>query len=497
MSQLTLKQKKQMYAKAQVDPCWWLEQVVGVKTLTWSSHREILEAFLTNDRIAVKSGHSMGKDFISGMLTLWFLYCHRPAVVITTAPTARQVEKIVWGEISKYWKKHLGGVIHTKSIDIASDWYAIGFTTKETNQMVGKFQGFKGKNILVVVTEAQAVEDNVYEQIEGVLTAPCSKLYLAGNPLRSEGTFYKAFQDARFKTFTFSCYESPNYLANKEVIPGMVGRAWVEDKEKQWGKTSPLFQGRVLGEFPTQSINSLISPQAVKKSVSNTPKKGYKVLGIDVARFGDDSIVYSLFEGGKQIAQEVEQGKPTTQTEGKAINMIVNYKPDYVIIDEGAMGAGVVDHLWEDKDKIKRMVDKNNVPVGEFDIYAFNFGSKPNNDHFADKGTEAYFQACQAIESGKVQLMYDEELFAQLYSRRYIFTSRGRMKLESKADHKKRGLDSPDKADATVMALYLSLEDTYDETMEDGMPDYSHLEARIDPLTGYIDKNETYVGGTG
>jgi len=492
MPEITDLEFKKLLLRSQKDPIFFCEEVLGVKTLGWPQHREALMSFVDNDVVAIKSGHSLGKDFLSGLISLWFLYCFYPSVVITTAPSARQVQKIIWGEISKYWngsKYPLGGTLKTQAIDISDDWYAIGFTTKETNQMIGKFQGFKGANILVVVTEAQAVEDNIYEQIDGVMTANNSKLYMAGNPLMNTGEFARAFTRKNVKKFTWSCYDSPNYIQNKEVIPGMVGRKWVEDKEKKWGKGSPLFQARVLGEFPKQSIYSLISLDECMKAVDvESPQKGRKVLSGDIARYGDDSTVITVLNGGDMIDQVEQQGKPTTQTEGLAVNLIVKHDPQDVVMDEGAMGAGVVDHLEESQKEIK---SKHGI---EYDLYGFNFGGKAEDSKFANKGTEAWFYGCEAIKKGKVRLMDDPELFSQLSSRKYEFSPEtGKIRLVSKETMKKKGLPSPDKADALMMGLYLSLETQTD--YGDGEEDTSYLEAQIDPRTGYINARDPYKGG--
>jgi hypothetical protein len=303
------------------------------------------------------------------------------------------------------------------------------------------------------------------------------------------GEFFKMFGRKNIKQFTLSCYDSPNYIQNKEVVPGMVGRKWVEDKEKKWGKDSPLFQARVLGEFPKQSIYSLISLDECMKAVEvENPQKGRKVLSGDIARYGDDSTVITTLDGGDMIDQVEQQGKPTTQTEGLAVSLIVKHNPQDVVMDEGAMGAGVVDHLEESQKEIK---SKHGI---EYDLYGFNFGGKAEDSKFANKGTEAWFYGCEAIKKGKVRLMDDPELFSQLSSRKYEFSPEtGKIRLVSKETMKKKGLPSPDKADALMMGLYLSLETQTD--YGEGEEDTSYLEAQIDPRTGYIDTRNPYRGG--
>ena len=243
-------------------PVEWAEDILGVRL--WSMQKDILEA-LVDSSVVVKSGHGMGKDFLGGVAILWFLCCFKDSKVITTAPSARQVEKVIWGEVGRLYhqsRKPLGGKLMSQELRMSPSWYAIGFTTRETNSTVGKAQGFHAPHQLVVITEAQAVDEGIYEQLDGVLTSNHSRKYIAGNPLMSQGHFWRIFNDSKvgneYKKFTFSCFDAPNVKERRDIFPGMVSYDWVEACRTKWGTESPLWEGRVLGEFPRVSVQTLL-----------------------------------------------------------------------------------------------------------------------------------------------------------------------------------------------------------------------------------------------
>ena len=182
------------------------------KTL-WSTQYEILTAVRDNPRTAVRSCHGIGKTFTAAMCILWFLYSHEKAIVLSTAPTWRQVEKLIWKEIRSAYREAiipLGGSLAPKAPElhlIFNEWYAAGISTNEPE----RFQGFHEENILVVVDEAAGVNIEIFEAIEGILTSTGARLLLIGNPNSIGTPFYDAFTKPGFKTFHISAFDTPNF----------------------------------------------------------------------------------------------------------------------------------------------------------------------------------------------------------------------------------------------------------------------------------------------
>lgn len=361
-------------------------------------------------------------------------------------------------------------------------WYAIGFTTKETGQQVGKAQGFHAPHQLVVMTEAQAIEQVSYEQLEGVLVGDHQRWYIAGNPLISQGYFWRLFNDQRigigFKKFTFSCYDAPNVIEGKNIIPGMVSRAWVEDKEKRWGKDSPLFQGRVLGLFPGSSTHTLLSMDDCQRAMCVDGRDGLKVLGIDPARYGDDDTAFAVAYGSELVYTQAENGKATPETEAEAISIVNEHKLDRVVMDEGCMGGGIFDHVQAELNE-------------EQEIIGVQFNQRAGDIKFANAVAEMWYEVCDAIKKGKVKLPDDQDLFTEFCNRKYFFNNKGQIALESKSDMKKRGLPSPNLADAAVMALFHSYcdvenNDSSSRREDEEDDDFLHsTDIKLDKDTGY------------
>jgi hypothetical protein len=248
------------YARYRADPVAFCREVLRFEP--WSKQREILEAVRDHDRVAVRACNASGKTAGASAVVLWSLAGGPGSVVITTAPTERQVKKLLWREVARRHRAARGffhgATLTDTELYLAPDWFATGLSTDDT----GSFQGWHGARTLVIVDEASGVDERIFEAIEGVLAGGHAKLLLISNPLRTSGQFYRAFTSERdlWHRITISAHDTPAFTREKvprEVGRRLVSRRWVGQAEKKWGPGSPLYAVRVLGEFPSTSDDTV------------------------------------------------------------------------------------------------------------------------------------------------------------------------------------------------------------------------------------------------
>lgn len=205
-------------------PLDFARDVLGV-TL-WSKQEEVLAALPVHRRVAVKSGNGLGKGFCAAVAVLWFIQLHDPAIVLSTAPTFRQVRHILWRQIRRLHRRaadRLGGKMLEARWELSDERYAIGLSADTADQ----FQGFHSDNMLIVVDEAEGVSDEIYEAIEAVMTSTDPRLLLIGNPTTVSGAFRRAFYQERnlYHTITISALDSPQRSSRDK------GGAWSNHRQ--------------------------------------------------------------------------------------------------------------------------------------------------------------------------------------------------------------------------------------------------------------------------
>jgi len=251
------------------DPLRWIYDSINIKDGLWEKQEEIISSVFQNSYTAVRSGHSTGKTFASALCVLAFLYTQIPSKVITTAPTFRQVAKILWRDIRKLYthrKIKLGGRLLTLELFCDDDWFALGLHPREYD--INAFQGYHSENILVVLDESPGVSSDLYDSAISLLTSENAHLLEIGNPTSPSGHFYNAFQkNSKYNKIHINCLDSPNIKAGKVIRPYLVIQKWINDRKDTWGENSPLWQSRVLGEFSTSEENSFAPLDWVERAM--------------------------------------------------------------------------------------------------------------------------------------------------------------------------------------------------------------------------------------
>jgi phage terminase large subunit len=419
----------------------------------WAGELAILEAIpkalKEKKNIVVASGHSLGKDFTCGGIVPYLLESWGPCIVITTAPTDRQVQKIMWGEISAAYgraKIRPPGELLTQEIKISPDWYALGFTTKETGNAIGKFQGFHSSRVFVIVSEAQAVADNVYEQIDAILTGQIGLLIQIGNPLRSSGYFANSIRNKSGTNIviTLSCLDNPNYLEKRQVVPGLCSYEWVEKKRADWGEDDPRWSARVLGRIPATSIDTVFSPEIIEHITNRDTKevRVFKGTAVDVGRQGDDESVIYGGTNGKIEAQDIYSNVHTDVTASRAA--IVNSKigGNFIVIDSDGLGVGTYDTLFSMELKGVTLIELHS---------ATKEGVDPQYENLR---AQMWFIAKKRAEEGNASIPNDPMLIEELLEVKYFINKRGKIQIELKEEVKERLGRSPNRADAWIYYQY-------------------------------------------
>ena len=442
----------------QLRACWrenpnsLIEHQLGLKL--WSKQREIIEALSKERRVAVRSCNGSGKTYTAAAVAIWWLMVHESATVITTAPTARQVRQTLWREIRNIVYAHpelIGGTLSSDKLEIGESKFAYGFSTSREEW----FQGFHHESMLFIIDEAAAVKEEIFEAIEGSITSSKAKILMIGNPQSLKGTFYNAFHKdrAQWKNFHISAFDTPNFTKSidDEPTPGLTSPYWEDEMRQKWGVESTAYQIRVLGQFPSADDDALIPLTAIENAVKRHQNQSNADIeernaenmptnmGLDVARFGNDSTVACIRRGDYVTALKVFPKSDTMTTTGTAIDMARKNGVDTIFVDEVGIGAGVIDRMCE---------------LGVSNPIGVNGGKSANQkEKYLNKRAEIYDALRTRFLQGDIAIPEDPQLISELASLKYKFNSRGQMMLEDKQSLRDRGEKSPDRADALMLAF--------------------------------------------
>lgn len=456
------------------DPARFAHDIIGVDF--WAKQQEIARSVASYVRTAARSGHKVGKTELAAALLLWWC-CTRPnARGIFTAPTLRQVEEALWAAVRRQAEQ-----IQRRGYNILPDvalspstgcrWEdgrrLFGFTASHPD----KVSGPSGANILFVLDEASGVEAGIWQAVQGILGGTdenSGRVLAIGNPTQPSGWFYDAFNEKRDlwnEPIRISSAESPNVIAGETVVPGLATRTWVREMAEEYGEDSPIYQVRVLGDFPTNSANQVIGLGLIEAALGRWGDEGLDGteldLGVDVARFGDDDSCITARRGlrlysprwfeketgikacvngydSKKVAGLVVQCMRALRRHGERCRIKIDAA--------GGYGGAVADELRAQQEAhvLDDFISIIEVNVSE---------SSSEPDKYPILRDELWFGGRKFLQQGGA-IYADPKLEAELIAPVYAPTPKGQFKVEPKTETKKRLGRSPDRADSALLAIY-------------------------------------------
>lgn len=419
------------------DPVGFVTEVLQANPSPWQ--RQFLEAVARGERrITVRAGHGVGKSTACSWALIWHMVTRYPQKAVVTAPTAAQLFDALFAEL-KAWINKLPPILRD-SFEVFSDKVAFkaapesSFISARTSsaERPEALAGVHSEHVLLVVDEASAVPEAVFEAAAGSMSGHSATTILISNPTRNSGLFYKTHHQLASDWFRLhvSCIGNP-----------LVTEDFVRQIAATYGEGSNAYRIRVLGEFAIADDDTLIAAELVDAAIDRdltVSDDEPMVYGLDVARFGTDRTALCKRRG--PVVEEIRSwgGLDLMQTVGMVVNEAKLDRPVEICVDTIGLGSGVADRLREQGFNVK------DVNVAE------SSAMNPNANKLRD---ELWLAAKDWLATRAVKLPKDDLLRMELVAPRYNFTSSGKLVVESKDSMRKRGQRSPDLADALCLTF--------------------------------------------
>lgn len=426
----------------------------------------------------VRASHSVGKTMVSGGLVNWWYDTFSPGIAITTAPTDRQVNDLLWKEVRVQRRGRPGLLPKAPRLESGPDHYAVGFTARDVNA----FQGTHEERLLIIFDEAVGISAEFWEGADAMLTSGAgNRALMIYNPTDTASPAYDYELSGDAHVITISALDHPNIAAQlrgePKPFPKAIDISWVDERVRgerawctpieacdataddiewppasgNWFRPGPLFESRVLGRWPSQSINSVWSEAAFTAAVESdlpepddVPCEG----GADIARYGDDDTVLHIRRGPVSLHHESHNGWSTSQTAGRMKELSREYGARCGIdgrrmqwkVDDDGVGGGVVDQAdgyWFE-------------PVGA--------GARAvEAEDYPNRRSELWFVTADLARHRRISFARlapadQRELRRQAMAPTWKVDNQGRRVVEPKEQTKKRLGRSPDDMDAVNLA---------------------------------------------
>jgi len=442
------------------DPVGWAS-ARGIEL--WSKQREILEAVRDHKNVAVRSCHEIGKSFSAALTCCWFLDTHPvgETFVVTSAPTDKQVEAILWREINKMHSSlGLQGRTNLK------EWYVsnqlVAFGRKPSDYDPTAFQGIHARHILIVLDEACGMPKELWDAASTLGANVGGKMLAIGNPDDEFAHFATCVTNPAWHNIRVAYWDTPNFTdepVSTSLKEMLIHPDWVQDRANDWGEGSALFTSKCEGEFPRGTSPFIVIPVMWVEACQalELPAQAPVTAGIDIGGGGNRTVV--RLRHGQRLGPSFSFVDPDpVRTVGQVALLLREHRVERVKIDSNGVGWGVYGALRE-------LSTKHN-PLGviggvahDAEVIPVNFGEGPTlgREHlFLNRRAEAYWHAREQIRLGLIDLAEvdaraKQELTIAVYE---VLDAKGKIKIQPKDEINKQLGRSPDEADAIVYALW-------------------------------------------
>jgi hypothetical protein len=391
-------------------------------------------------KLAVASGHGSGKSCLAAWVALWAMSTSPDCRGIVTASSEAMLYTRFRAELRTWFRRfrakeyfEMGATSLTSADPEHSATWRLDMTPwSETRSETLAGLHNKGRRILCIFDEASAIADSVWETVEPIVTdQDVQAIWVCfGNPLRPSGRFKDCFDKYRHRWITRHIDSRTISFTNKLEL-----ERWIQD----YGADSDFVRTRILGEFPRVGSSMFISPELVDRAMGRElipSAHDPLIVGVDVARYGSDASCIFARRGHdcRSIPFQVFRGLSIAELEDRCVWFHNQYHPVQWFIDGGGVGGGLIDHLR-----------RRNLLV--IDVQFGSRADQPTDGiKFANKRAEIWGLLRRALDY--LALPSNQQLREELISPEYSFNPRGEILLESKDLMRRRGVPSPDLADA-------------------------------------------------
>lgn len=471
-------------AEYRTDPARFFREVLGVEP-TQKQIAIALALVPENARVAVKSGHKVGKTKIDICIALWFYCSFEEARVVLTSTTSRQVDRVLWRELRMTHHRARVGLkpddeglkrnpgLKTQDIGgepatlarsglVSPDFREItGFTAKEAEAVAG----VSGRNLLYIVDEASGVPQAIIDAIEGN-RAGGVRILLTSNPTKCEGEFFEAFgKKAKSETnprgytgFTISSEESPNVVEGRTVVPGLATPEWIEEKKADYGEDSDWYKVRVKGEFPINEAGKIISLALItgaEERWEDAEEDGVLHIGLDPAgpAGGGDESVFALRRGKKLLKLIAMREQSEDALLVHLLSILREYRrgkevPIVLVDREGLVGAKVFG-------AIRGYLSSHPESARPFHLVGVRSSEKAKRDpQNFDRVRDELWENMRVWLRDGGAIPSDVKLEQELHAPKWVARVDLKRKAERKEDLRKFLGRSPDRADALCLAVW-------------------------------------------